>query len=133
MRCDRFIIIAALAVIVTASGCVAGTPPQEAMDAANVTADRMLAALNESDYAAFTLNFSSTMKSAVDEKKFNEIKNDMDNKFGQFVSRAPVPAGGSTGGYNIFVYDCQFEKGNAAVQFTMNQSDVWTVEGFFYK
>ncbi len=134
MRYDRFIIIAALAVIMVSAGCVSlETPPQGAMDAANVTADRMLNAVNDDDYAAFTRNFSSTMKSAVDQDRFNQIKSNMTELFGKYVSRAPAPAAASAGGYNVFIYNCQFEKRNATVQFTMNQSDIWTVEGFFYK
>ncbi len=103
------------------------------MDAANVTADRMLNAINTGDYAEFTQNFSSTMKSAVNENRFNEIKSNTTNAYGKYVSRAPVPTATSVQGYNVFLYDCQFEKSKVTVQFTMSPSDVWTVEGFFYR
>ena len=135
MRHDRYLTIAALAAVIMISmGCIAGgKPSQQAMDAANVTADRMLNAINAGDYAQFTQNFSSTIKSAVDENRFNVIKSNMTGAYGKYVSRAPVPTATSVQGYNVFLYDCQFEKSNVTVQFTMNPSDVWAVEGFFYR
>jgi hypothetical protein len=126
--------MALAAIIVVSAGCIsAGKPSQQAMDAANVTADRMLNAINIGDYTQFTQNFSSTMKSAVDENRFNEIHRNMTGAYGKYVSRAPVPTATTVQGYNVFLYDCRFEKSNVTVQFTMNPSDVWTVEGFFYR
>jgi hypothetical protein len=135
MRHDRYIIIAALvAVILVSMGCVsAGKPSQQAMDAANVTADRMLNAINAGDYEGFTQNFSSTMRSAVGENRFNEIKSNMTDAYGKYVSRAPIPTTTTVQGYNVFLYDCQFEKSKVTVQLAMNPSDVWAVEGFYYR
>ncbi len=135
MQYNRYILIAALAtVIVLSAGCIsAGVPPQPAIDAANVTVDRMLNAVNDGDYAAFTQNFSAPMKSAVGQDRFNLIKNNMTELYGKYVSRAPAPAASIYQGYDRFIYDCQFEKSKVTITLVMNPTDVWAVEGFFYK
>ncbi len=135
MQRNRFILTAALAAIIMLStGCVSGgMPSPAAMDAANVTVDRMLNAVDGGDYPAFTQNFSSQMKSAVTRDRFNLIKTNMTELYGKYVSRAPVPSASVYQGYDRFIYDCQFEKSKVTITLVMNASDVWTVEGFFYK
>jgi PBP1b-binding outer membrane lipoprotein LpoB len=135
MRYDRYIIIAALAaVIMLSTGCVSGgAPSQPATDAANVTVDRMLKAVDDGDYAAFTQNFSAPMKSAVSQDRFNLIKTNMSELYGKYVSRTPAPSASIYQGYDRFIYDCQYEKSKVTITLVMNPTDVWAVEGFFYK
>jgi hypothetical protein len=134
MRYGLYFVMALVSIILISAGCVGGSAPQKpAMDAANATVDRMLDAVNAGDYAAFTQNFSAPMKSAVDQGRFNAIVANMTETKGKYVSRAPVPTAATQQGYNIFIYDCQFENGKWAVQLTMNASDAWAVEGFYYR
>jgi hypothetical protein len=136
MRLNHLLLLIGLvAVIVLASGCTASypTPPRDAFDAANVTADRMFNALNTADYNAFSENFGGPMKAAVNQTGFNEVAGTIAGKYGRYQSRAPAPTGSEIGGYNVFVYECQFEKGKLNLQITMNKTNVTTVEGFFYR
>jgi hypothetical protein len=136
MRFIRLILLILLvAAIGLASGCTTSypKPPQDAFDAANVTADRMFNALNTADYNAFSENFSAPMKAAVNQSQFNEVVGPIAGKYGKYVSRAPAPTGSEIQGYNVFVYECQFEKGKLNLQLTMNKANITTVEGFFYR
>ncbi len=115
-------------------GCVSsGAPSQDAMDAANVTADRMFSSFNTGDYAAFSLNFSDAMRSGINESGFHAICGSLSEEYGRYLSRSPSPRAGTVQGYNVFLYDCQFERGNLTIQLTMNASDVWRVEGLFFR
>lgn len=136
MRYNGFTLLFVVSLVAAIGmGCVSSgpTPPQDAMDAANVTADRMFNALNTGDHIAFTQNFSPTMKAAVNESYFNSMTGSMAKQYGKYVSRAPVPAASVVGNYNVFVYECQFEKTRLNLQLTMNKSDIRVVEGFFYR
>ena len=132
MRYINLLLVVVLAAVVC--GCASGEKPsQPAMDAANVTADRMFNALNTGDFVAFSENFSPAMTSAVNQTEFNIIAGKLSGQYGKYVSRSPVPSASVTQGYNVFLYDCQFEKGKLTLQLTMNSSNVTRVEGFFYR
>ncbi len=134
MNFKRFIIVMALLAVVALSlGCTSNTAPQDkSMDAANATADRILNSFNAGNYTDFSMNFSPAMLSAANESWFNTARSSLQSKYGMYVSRAPMPTGGTAQGYNIYSYDSHFEKGNFALQLTMNTTDVWRVEGIYF-
>jgi hypothetical protein len=135
MRYNVFALLLIVMLAVAGTGCTSQTvqPPQNAMDAANATADTMFPALNSGEYAVFSQNLSATMKSAMNESYFNKMIGQMSGQYGRYISRSAVPQASVVGDYNVFVYPCQFEKTKLNVQLTMNKTDVWKVEGFFYR
>ncbi len=135
MRYNVFALLLIVTLAAAGAGCVSQTvqPPQDAMDAANATADRMFPALNSGEYIVFSQNLSAPMKAAMNESYFNKMIGQMSGQYGRYVSRSPTPQASVVGDYNIFVYQCQFEKTKLNVQLTMNKTDVWKVEGFFYR
>jgi hypothetical protein len=135
MRYNAFVLLIILSCVAVAAGCVSSgeQPPQAAMDAANVTADRIFADLNTDNYSDFSSNFSAPMLAAFNETAFHGMTKTMVQQYGRYESRAAKPSAAVVGNYNIFVYECQFEKTKLNVQLTMNKTDVYSVEGFFYR
>ena len=135
MRYNIFalLLIVALAAAITGCASPAALPPQDAMDAANVTADTMFPALNSGDYGIFSQNFSPAMNAAMNESSFNELLGTLAGKYGKYKSRSASPSAAVVGDYNVFVYTCQFEKSQVNLQLTMNKTNVTRVEGFFYR
>jgi len=123
------------ALIVAIAGCTspAALPPQDAMGAANATADSMFPALNSGEYVVFSQNFSPPMKAAMNESSFNKMIGTVAGQYGKYESRSATPSASVVGDYNVFVYQCQFEKAKLNLQLTMNKTDVYRVEGFFYR
>jgi len=109
-----------------------GKPSQQALDVANASVDRILAALNNGSYADFSANFSPTMLSAVDESKFNSTRSGMLSQYGKYVSRSSDPQTTVSLGDNIFVYSCQFEQVKLNLKLMLNASDLRTVDGVLF-
>lgn len=130
-----FIIILALISAVTFFlGCASNTATHgPSMDAANVTIDRILDSFNTGNYTEFSANFSSAMISGLNETSFNTLRSGIQSKYGKYVSRSPIPTGGTVQGYNIYLYACHFEKSDVNLQLTMNTTDVWRVEGLYFR
>lgn len=135
MRYNVFALLIIVMLAAAGAGCASQTvqPPQDAMDAANATADKMFPTLNSGEYIVFSQNFSAPMKAAMNESYFNKMIGQMSGQYGRYISRSPTPQASVVGDYNVFVYPCQFEKTKLNVQLTMNKTDVWKVEGFFYR
>lgn len=131
----NFIFVLALITIVAFFlGCVSNTSTKgSSMDAANVTVDRILNSFNTGNYTEFSANFSSAMISAMNETSFNTLRSGIQSKYGKYISRSPMPTGGTAKGYNIYIYVSHFEKGNVNLQLTMNTTDIWRVEGLFFR
>jgi hypothetical protein len=135
MRFKSFIIIIMLvAVVALTLGCTSSSNTSgTAMNAANATADRILNSFNTGNYADFSANLSPTMLSAANASWFNTTRAALQSKYGNYLSRAPVPTAGAEQGYNIYLYNSNFEKGNFTLQLTMNTTNVWRVEGIFFR
>lgn len=139
----NFIFVLALITIVAFfMGCVSNTSTKESsmdaakgssMDAANVTVDRILNSFNTGNYTEFSANFSSAMISAMNETSFNTLRSGIQSKYGKYISRSLMPTGGTAKGYNIYIYASHFDKGNVNLQLTMNTTDIWKVEGLFFR
>lgn len=135
MRYNVFALLIIVTLVFVAMGCAspAPQPPQDAMDAANATADRMFPELNNAEYIVFSQNFSAPMKAAMNESRYNQEMGKISGQYGRYVSRSSAPSAAVVGDYNVFVYQCKFEKGGLNLQLTMNKTDVWKVEGFYYR
>lgn len=133
-KCLSYLFIAiSLVSILLVSGCTqSATPPKEAISAANVTADRVLGSINDGDYTAFSQNFSGTMLQGINQSRFEGLRNDILSQYGKYVSKSDSQAR-VVNGDNVFIYDCQFEKGRLQFQFAINSTDQSTVTGLYYK
>jgi hypothetical protein len=119
--------------ILLVSGCTqSATPSQEAISAANVTADRVLQSINDDNYAGFSANFSGPMLQGINQSRFEGLRNDILTQYGKYASKSSTQDL-VVGGDNVFIYDCQFEKGRLQFQFSINATDMSTVTGLYYK
>ena len=119
--------------ILLVCGCTqSASPSQEAVSAANVTADRVLQSLNDGNYISFSTNFSGVMLQGINQSRFDGLRNDILTKYGNYTSKSSTQAL-VVGGDNVFIYDCQFEKGKLQFQFSINSTDMSTVTGLYYK
>jgi outer membrane lipoprotein-sorting protein len=133
-KCFSYLFIAISVVsILLVSGCTqSATPSKDAISAANVTADRVLGSINDGNYADFSKNFSVPMQQGVNQSRFEGLRNDILGQYGKYVSKSG-PQALVANGDNVFIYDCQFEKGRLQFQFSINSTDKSTVTGLYYK
>ena len=114
------------------SGCIFnGTPSTEATDAANKTAESIFQSFNTGDYGQFSLNMSDRLKSGINESSFSGIRGQIQDKYGNYTSKA-APQGSVIQGYNNFVYDCSFEKGTLKIRLVMNTTSPSLVDGLWF-
>jgi hypothetical protein len=119
--------------ILLVSGCTQiATPSQEAVNGANVIADRVLQSINDDNYTSFSTNFSGPMLQGINQSRFEGLRNDILTQYGKYVSKSSTQSL-VVGGDNVFIYDCQFEKGKLQFQFSINATDMSTVTGLYYK
>ncbi len=131
----NFIVIGIfILMFVTVCGCTAssGVSSQPAVDMANVTADRVLGSINSGNYYDYTANFSDIMLSQVGENQFNSTRSSVQDLFGNYVSRS-APKSSVIQGFNVFMYNCTFTKGQVQFQLTMNATNTSRVEGVFFR
>ena len=76
--------------------------------------DNLLAGMNESNYAMFSMDFDSAMLSGITQAGFVDMKKDRDAKLGLYVSRQ-VNSVIKQGAYYVVIYDAIFEKDDAVV------------------
>lgn len=125
--------MAAALVLTAICGCVIGEKPsQAATDMANVTADRILLSINSGSYADYTTNFSAPMMNASPESNFNGLRDKILSQFGKYESRSPAPQVSVSQGFNVFVYDCQYEKGRHSFRLVMDPANASLVQGIWF-
>jgi hypothetical protein len=129
----RSVVVAAIVGVIAMGGCVTGEKPsQAATDMANITADRILLSINDGSYADYTADFSAPMLNASPESSFDGLRDKIFMQFGKYESRSPAPQSYVSQGYNIFVYDCRFEKGRHTFRLVMDPSNVSLVQGIWF-
>lgn len=127
------VIFTAVVLLVIVCGCASiAQPSPDASNAANATADRILGAINSGNYHDYTANFSDTMISQVGENEFNSTRSSVQDLFGNYVSRS-APVSSIVQGYNVFIYNCTFTKGQVKFQLTMNVTNTSEVDGVFFR
>jgi hypothetical protein len=130
---NYIVILIFTCMFIAVCGCTQnpGVSSPAAIDAANVTADRILNSINSGNYSDYSKNFSDTMMAQVNESQFNYTRSVVQDTFGNYVSRSG-PVTSVIQGYNVFVYNCTFTKGYVKFQLTMNITDPSRVEGVFF-
>jgi hypothetical protein len=132
-RLYRVMAVALMLVAIAICGCVSGEKPsQAATDMANVTADRILLSVNSGNYTDYTTNFSAPMMNATSESSFNGLRDKIFTQFGRYESRSPAPQASVTQGFNVFVYDCQFEKGRHTFRLVIDPANASLVQGIWF-
>ncbi len=132
MDSRSFVIIAVLVAALTL-GCTAAKPSQQATDSANVAFDRIMQSINTGSFSDYETNFSDPMLSASNESNFDSLRANIADQFGNYQSRSPDPQTSVSGGYNIFLYDCQFEKGRHSVRLVMDPTNTTLVQGLWFQ
>jgi hypothetical protein len=133
---DLIVVISIVALVALFLGCTSSTSNNTngaAMNAANVTADKILNSLNTGNYNEFSGNFSTAMSSVMNQSQFSDYRNDFQSEYGNYTSRAPVPTTTVAQGDNVYLYKSSFEKGNITLELAMNITDVWRVDGLYLK
>ena len=130
---SRTLVISLVLCIALACGCTqSATPPKEATDIANATADRVLRSIDDGSYAEFSENFSAPMLQDVNESVFDEFRNNVLGQDGHYRSKTGPETLAVRGDY-VFIYTCQFEKGQLQLQLSINATDRSTVDGLYGK
>jgi len=120
--------------ILVLAGCTAPNAEKVSADEvkayADAVVDKMLAGINEKDYAKFSGDFDQQMKDAVTEAKFGEIY----NQLGECESKGIISAD-KYQGYTRAYYKGKSSGMSRDVTFTIvfSASGDKKVSGFFYK
>ncbi len=129
----RVTAVALMLMAIAICGCVSGEKPsQAATDMANVTADRILSSINDGSYGDYKMNFSAPMMNATSESGFNGLRDRILTQFGKYESRSPTPQASVSQGFNVFVYDCQYEKGRHTFRLVMDPANASLVQGVWF-
>ncbi len=113
-------------------GCTAAKPSQQATDSANIAFDGIMQSINTGSFSGYETNFSDPMLKASNESNFNGLRASIFDQFGKYQSRSPDPQTSVSGGFNIFLYDCQFEKGRHSVRLVMDPTNTTQVQGLWF-
>lgn len=123
-----FSLLVALSVLAT--GCAA--PKPAALTDAQVVevAENILLALDTSDYAAFTRDFSADMLAAFTEDQFTQLRDLLQNASGNYLSMH-APRLSNSRGYAIYRFPCKFDNEDVIVTITFSIGGD-KVEGLFF-
>lgn len=136
MKTKLTIMFVLLIVAVIASACGASTSQGEVVsvlsqDEATDIIENAMQGFNDGDYAAWSRDWSYTMKNTIREENFLDFREQVITQYGQFVSIVSVTMEpGKNQGYVRWVAICNFEKGKIRMNFSFPDDDV-VIEGVF--
>ncbi len=126
---------AALAAAVLFAGC--GLSESDVPYASNMV-DNMIAGIETGDYAAFSRDFSDTLKKAMDEDAFAALAETLSSTVGDYESKSFSQAADSKKDdidYTVVVYKAKFSNEDADVLMTVSFSGAQgskKIEGLFF-
>jgi opacity protein-like surface antigen len=90
MKLARYLVILAVAFLLAspATAAVVAQNDQEVQTIANPILDTVLTGFNNGNYALYSKYFDTTMKNAMPEKKFRQVRRDFLKKLGKYQSRS---------------------------------------------
>lgn len=114
------------------SACSALQPQPSALSTEQVgqVVENILLAIDAGDYEKFSVDFSDTMKSALPEDKFLELREMLQTSSGKYASCA-APNLLNNQGYAVYRFLCKFEKEDVTVTVTF-KIDGDKVDGLFF-
>lgn len=121
--------VALLAAAFLLTGCQAKPAALSDAEVVQVTG-RVLTAIDQNDYTAFTRDFSPTMLSAFPEAQFTELRVLLHETSGNYVA-CGEPSLSNRQGYAVYRLICTFEKEEVAVTIVF-AVDGRQVEGLFF-
>ncbi len=128
-------IISAFITIVLLTGLLAGCgAAQTEPSYAGAMTENVLTALNAGDYTKFNQDFDEAMKTALSEASFTTLKNQLQSKYGDYVSKE-LDKVTVSGKYTTVVYNAKYTRA-AKVVITISFSTVDgknLVSGLYFK
>jgi hypothetical protein len=118
-----------LAVLLLLTGCQAKPAALSDAEVVQLTG-RVLTALDQDDYAAFSEDFSPAMLAAFPEAQFTELRAMLQETSGNYVSCGD-PSLSNRQGYAVYRLTCTFEKEEVVVTIVF-AVDGRQVEGLFF-
>lgn len=90
MKLARYLAILAVVFLLAspATAAVIGQDDQEVQGVANPILDAVLTGFNDGNYASYSKYFDATLKDAIPEQKFRQVRRDIQKKLGKYQSRA---------------------------------------------
>lgn len=123
-----------LIITVLASACGGSAAEGEAVsvltqEEATEIAENAMQGLANGDYAAWSRDWSDTMKGAIPEKAFLDFRKQVTGQYGQFVSiESVIMEPGKKQGYVRWAALCNFENGKVKFNFSF-ENDGRLIEG----
>ncbi len=137
----RMLLPMAVLAAVAVSGCaVINTPTQateavknEVLSYANPIADRMLAAINSGNYAAFSADFSQDVRNKINMDAFVSLVSSLRASIGRYVSRDSGAEVMEVGEYYSVTYTTQFtDDSPVSFMLSFKKGGSRLVEGVFF-
>jgi hypothetical protein len=88
---------------------LSGTKKDAVLAFSEGTIDNLLAGLTANDYAVFSRDFDPSMQEAIPATNFAGLKEDLDNEFGNYISRR-VDQVIQSDEFYVVVYQAKFEQ-----------------------
>ena len=108
-----------------------GQQREEALAKAEPVVDNLFQAMQNKDYAAFTKDFASEMKTAMTEARFNDMLNTLDSKIGAYQSRE-VAKVEQAGKYIAVTYTAAFAEEPEVAWRVVFDPETYQVSGLWY-
>jgi len=129
------VLIAALILLAGCTGdsqALSAAELKQASVYADPALDAMLAAIQSSDYTAFSANFDDLMKSILDESQFIDLKGTLDNKLGRYLGRSEA-RGSRNARFLMLSYTLQYEKNpGVVVRVTFSADEPHRIAGLVF-
>lgn len=79
--------IALLILVISAVAAPVGSSDQEVKAVSEPILDNLLAGFNQGNYAQYSKDFDATLREAIPEKKFQQVREDIIKKLGSYSSK----------------------------------------------
>jgi hypothetical protein len=100
---------------------------------AEPSADNLLQGLKSGDFTTFSRDFDATMRTAIDEQKFKDLRANLDNKIGTYQSRA-VDKVTDYGNFVTITYKSTFSKApSVQILLSFSKDTSHQVSGLYFK
>jgi hypothetical protein len=100
---------------------------------AEPSADNLLQGLKDGDFTAFSKDFDATMRNAINEQKFKDLRTNLEDKMGTYQSRA-VDKVTDYGNFVTITYKSTFSKApSVQILLSFSKDTPHQVSGLYFK